>query len=47
MPQTHLVTGQGYRVDRTIHLTQLYGVGDWKGRFQYSVTETLHTYGSL
>jgi hypothetical protein len=47
MHQTPLVTGQGYRVDKTLHLTQLYGVGDWKGRFQYSVTQQLHTYASL
>ena len=45
--QTPLVTGQSYRFDRTVHLTQLYGVGDWKGRFQYSVTQHLDTYASL
>ena len=45
--QTPLVTGQSYRFDHTVHLTQLYGVGDWKGRFQYSVTQLLDTYASL
>jgi len=47
VPATPLVTGQGYRYDRTIHLSALGGALDWKGRLQFTVTQQLHTYGTL
>jgi uncharacterized protein (DUF427 family) len=47
VPATHLVTGQGYRYDKTIHESALGGITEWTGRLQFSVTEQLHTYATL